>query len=232
MRSIRPITMIGIGAAVVSLALTAVVGTAIAQTANPPTTQGTAPAKTRSAPGYQSQFLERLAADLGSSVDKLKAALTQARNETVDQAVKDGRLTQQQADRIKARPATMPGPAFRFGRGDVAGRARDRAAVLGAPERASVAQALGMSPQELSAQLRTKTLAQIAQGKEQRVKDAISSALKARLDQAVKDGRITQDQENQRLSQVQRLDLSKIGGHQPSAARPGWRGERRQAPTS
>ena len=233
MRFLSPINMIGIGAAVVSLGLAAAVSTAVAQTATPTPAQSSTPAQSQAKTNYQNFFIDRLAADLGTTVDKLKSAMTQARNETVDQAVKDGKLTQQQADRIKSSTSTRPGFGLGLGFGPGrSGHGRWGAGFVGgAQERAAIAQVLGMTPQDLNTQLQTKTLAQLAQGKEQAVKDAISNAVKARLDQAVKSGKMTQDQENQRLAQVQNIDLSKIGGHPAPAPHPWGNGNHRQRPT-
>lgn len=48
-----------------------------------------------------------LADALGISVDKLQAAYTQAENARIDQAVADGKMTQEQADLMKAHRALM-----------------------------------------------------------------------------------------------------------------------------
>ncbi len=70
-----------------------------------------------------------------------------------------------------------------------------------------------MTTQDLTTQLRSgKTLADLAKGKEQAVKDAIVNAEKPQLDQAVKNGRITQDRENQILDQTRNSDLSNLHG--------------------
>ncbi len=215
MASRRQAIIAGLGTAVVSLGLTVAVGTAMAQTATPPAQTATPPAQTQAKANYQNVFLDKLAADLGTTTDKLKSAFTQARNDTVDQEVKDGKLTQQQADRIKAN--TNAGPGFGF-RGFPGGERRGERGIGfmgGGQEQAAIAKALGMTQQDLANQLHSgKTLAQLAQGKEQAVKDAIVNTIKPRLDQAVKNGRMTQDQENQRIDQIQKMDLSKIGGQQ------------------
>jgi polyhydroxyalkanoate synthesis regulator phasin len=185
-----------------AVAAVAVVGTAFAQTPTPTPSAGT---------NYQQVFMDRLAAALGTTTDKLKAALTQARNDTADQAVKDGKLTQQQSDSIKAKPGNVPlGPGFGIGRNR--GGSGGSGMMDGGQAFGAVAQALGMTTQDLMTKLKSgQTLAQLAQGKEQAVKDAIVNAEKPRLDQAVKSGRITQDQEKQRLDQIRNSDLSKLG---------------------
>ncbi len=201
------LTVLGVVAAV---GVAAMVGTAYAQTPTP------TPAPGQAGASYQQLFLDKLAAALGTTTDKLKAAITQARNDTVDQAVKDGKLTQQQADQIKARSADghlgfgFGGPGFDGqGRGGPGGPGFAH----GGPTLDAVAQALGMTTQDLTTQLRSgKTLADLAKGKEQAVKDAIVNAEKPQLDQAVKNGRITQDRENQILDQIRNSDLSNLHG--------------------
>lgn len=125
MRSLKPLTMIGIGTAILALGVTAVVGTAMAQTATAtptqPPAQASTPAASAAKTNYRNFFVNRLATDLGTTTDKLKSAFTQARNETVDQAVKDGKLTQQQADKIKANTNARPGFGFGFGFGRFGG---------------------------------------------------------------------------------------------------------------
>lgn len=226
MESRRPAIMIGIGAAVAALGVTTVVGSAFAQTAPTPTqppAQAAQPAQSQAKSNYQSFYIDRLAADLGTTADKLKAAFTQARNETVDQEVKDGKLTQAQADKIKSNTNVRPGFGFGFRGGERFGRGHEMGIgfIGGTQSRDAVAKALGMSTQDLNTQLQSKTLAQLAQGKEQAVKDAIVNTVKPSLDQRVKDGKMTQDQENQRLDQIQKMDLSKIGGH--PVQHPTWR---------
>ena len=68
------------------------VGAAFAQTP-PPTT----------ATDWQSAFVGKVAKILGVEEQKLTDAFTQARNETIDEAVKDGQMTQAQADWMKQR---------------------------------------------------------------------------------------------------------------------------------
>lgn len=65
-------------------------------------------------------FAGRVAAILGVDPTKLENAIVQARNETLDQAVKDGRLTQQQADWMKqhlAQNGAGFGPGYGAGYG-------------------------------------------------------------------------------------------------------------------
>ena len=98
-----------------AVAVTVLSGSALAQTPTPP------PAATPSAPAqpnYREFYLNDLASKLGVTRQALDPALTQARNDTVDQMVKDGRLTQDQANRIKSRPAAGPFGGYHHGMGD------------------------------------------------------------------------------------------------------------------
>lgn len=208
---------------VAAIAAVAVVGTALAQTPTPtPKQSGT---------NYGNFFIDRLASALGVTTDKLKSAATQARNETADQAVKDGKLTQQQADNLKANQGNAPfGFGFHgFGPGAKPGMNGQLPGVRfmgGGQVWDAVAKVLGMaSGQELQTQLRSgKTLADLSTGKEQAVKDAMAGVVKPQLDQAVANSRMTQDQENKALARIQSLDLSKIGGKQGMKGRDGNRG--------
>ncbi len=203
MRVRKAAAILGLVGAVAALA---VVGTAMAQTPTPAPNQ----AKTN----YQSIFMDKLAAALNISRDQLNSALTNARNATVDQAVTDGKLTQQQADKIKANPNVGPGLGFEFGfRGGERGH-KGTFFMGGANVWNAIAQTLGMTPQDLTTQLKSgKTLAQIAGDKASDVKNAIVNTIKPNLDQAVKNGKMTQDQENQIISKIQNSDLSTFGGH-------------------
>lgn len=221
----RTLVVLGLAGA---LAVTAVAGTAMAQTPTPSTQTGT---------NYQEYFLDRLASALGTTRDQLTGAFTQARNETADQAVKDGKLTQEQADRLKARQGAGPFGFHGFrgdmGRGDMERGGKMGGFMGGGQTREAIAGALGITTQELDSQLRSgKTLAELAAGKEQAVKDAIVAAEKTRLDQAVADGKITQAQEDARLEQLRNADLNSLFGH-PSMEGRGefrFRGDGTQPP--
>ncbi len=135
---------------------------------------------------------------------QLTDALSAAENAQLDKAVKDGELTQAQADAIKARRKQSgrvlgggrPGPGHRGG-GRHGGRGNRGA--LGA----DLAKALGISQTELRTQLRDgKSVADIAKAEGKTlasVKSAVKAATKTRLDKAVKDGDITQTQADRML---------------------------------
>ena len=69
------------------------------------------------APGdYHQVFVSKLAKILGVDEQKLAAGITQAQSETLDQAVKDGKLTKEQADTMKQHMQQGGfGPGFAMG---------------------------------------------------------------------------------------------------------------------
>jgi hypothetical protein len=160
-------------------------------------------------PGQQRQaFPNDAAGRLGVSSSKLEDAVKQAAVDRVDAALAAGQITQAQADAMKAAidagklPLGMPGLGFGF-RGGGPGLGRGglgfRGDVLGA-----AAGYLGLSETDLRAQLQSgKSLSDVAKAQGKSVdglEQAIVSAVKAQLDQAVKSGRLTSDQESQILS--------------------------------
>lgn len=66
---------------------------------------------------YSQLFLEKLAARLGVTVDKYNEAVKGARLDVLNQQVKDGRLTQDQANQIQQRWDKAPAGASGFGMG-------------------------------------------------------------------------------------------------------------------
>lgn len=95
----------------VLLAVTIIgIGTLWAQGGGPTATPAPAnPQATPSAPNYCQQYMQSLAQHLGVSVDRLTQASKDAAKDMIDQAVKDGRLTQDQANTAKQRIDQMQG---------------------------------------------------------------------------------------------------------------------------
>ncbi|MBI1801939.1 MAG: DUF2680 domain-containing protein [Chloroflexi bacterium] len=151
-------------------------------------------------------YEQALAQRLGVSVDKLRSAQKDAAKDMVDQAVKDGKLTADQAAKAKQHIDTAQKCKFPLGRvGGLKPQGQpgkpDLHAFGGASLHVGVdaaAKALGMTSDQLQAQLKSgKTLEQIAKDKGvdlQAVRSAVISAEKAQIDQAVKDGKLTQTQ--------------------------------------
>lgn len=168
---------------------------------------------------YEDFFLNAFANRLGVTVDKIKEAFTGAAGDTLDQAVKDGKLTQARADQMKTNlqdkmnQGILPffnfelgkrgffgdfdhggfgrgfGPGF-FGRGGFKGLMG-----LGLD---SFAKALNMNVSDLQTELQSgKTLADVVKEKNadlSQVKTSVLNDLKTNLDQAVTNGKLTQSQ--------------------------------------
>lgn len=173
---------------------------------------------------------EKLAANLGISVDQLRQALRTTGTQLVDEAVAQGKLTQQQGDALKQRieQAEDPlGALFRF-RGPRAGHVR---AALG--ERLvlqAAADTLGMQPADLAKELRSdggKSLADVAQAHNMNVDDLksgiISHATDA-LNKAVDEGKLTRDQADQ-AGQRLKDNIDTIVNKKGGGCRPGLRGK-------
>jgi hypothetical protein len=184
---------------------------AFAQTPTPPTT----PTPQSPLSAYNQTFWQTLANQLGTSVDKVQQAVRDALKAVVAQALKNGKLTQSQADAANSRidkqqfnkPLFGPflGPrGFGAGRGGFAAGAEINAA----------ATKLGMTVQDLMTELRSgKTLADVAKEKNVSTDDlkaAIISAITAQIDQAVTNGKLTQAQADQLKSNLDnQIDLNK-----------------------
>lgn len=139
--------------------------------------------------GWAQLYLQALAQKLGITVDKLQQAQTDARKDAITQAVKQGLLTQAQADAMLNRMQNaLPGTP---------GQRADARTIIANAELDAAAKTLGMTTADLTTALRTKTLLTLAQEKNvdvTKLRTAIADAEKAALDQAVKDGKLTQAQ--------------------------------------
>ena len=137
----------------------------------------------------QDAYDQALADALGITVDELTAARDSARQTLLQQAVDEGKLTQEQADAI------ISGEGLRSVMGDIFNADMMKTAV---------ADALGMTVEELdAAQADGQRLPEIAaaQGVEMSaVQEAVQAAHEAAIAQAVADGLITQEQADQLLN--------------------------------
>ena len=138
--------------------------------------------------------IDDAASQLGVKPEALSDALKQALENRIDEAVKAGRLTDEQAKELKERidsdgfpllfgPGGQQGPGFgHFGRFEVLGAA---------------ASYLGMTEAELRDALHDQTLAEIAKEKGKSVSGLVAALVAAqekRIAAAVADGRLTQEQ--------------------------------------
>ena len=158
--------------------------------------------------GSGKTFLDRVAEKLGIDTPKLQNAIKDARTDQIDEAVKNGQLTQQQADALKQKLSQTPdGGGFGngFGRGHMGGPFGKGGAfgLMGAADK--LAGFLGISQSQLMTELQANnaTLATVAQahGKSRDdLKSFITDTAKSTLDDAVKNGKLTQSQEDNALS--------------------------------
>ena len=186
----------------------------------------------------EQEVLSDAAERLDVTPEKLRDALAAARDAHLDEAVENGDLTQKQADAIKAArkqsgrvlgPLAGPRLHERFAPGRGGPRRHVRHGLL-----RDIAQALGTTPAKLVASLRDGTpLADIAKDNGTSVaavRAAVRSAVKTRLDKAVKDGDLTRKQADAMLGRVDDK-LKAIGSGRPLRLhRRGHRGTPRLVP--
>lgn len=151
---------------------------------------------------YWSLFIKSFASNLGVDQGKLDSAFTAAVNATVDQALKDGKITQAQADSIKSRysqglSASNGFGGFPFGRGfGKFGFHGNQLLAL-----SDIASALGMNPQDLTSALSSgKSIADVAKSQNKdlaTVKSTLLADVKTKLDAEVANKTITQSQADQ-----------------------------------
>jgi hypothetical protein len=153
-------------------------------------------------------FLDSVARHLGISSEELEDATKAAAVEQVDQALEDGRITQERADELKERIESGEAPLFLgpgmfgFRHGGPGGPEGG----FGGPghhfffgdKLGSAAEYLGLSEDELHEQLRNgKSLADVAEAEGKSVdglEQAILAGAKSGLDEAVANERLTQEQ--------------------------------------
>ncbi|MBF6600298.1 MAG: hypothetical protein IVW36_07300 [Dehalococcoidia bacterium] len=196
-----PAKALAIGAAVIVVA-GATFGAfryASAQEGSPtPSTTATANATPGANAGKRQQavdaFLAKVAANLNISPDTLKAAMKNAGLQTVDDLVGSGKLTPDQATKLKA--------AINSGKYPELSRLFKRRAAgwLGVEKGiiASSAKAMNIAPKDLVAELKAgKSVAQVAAERNaslDTVKSQITTDAQAKLNTAVQDKRISQAQ--------------------------------------
>jgi hypothetical protein len=165
-------------------------------------------------------FWDSLASRLGITLDQLQQAVKDAAKDTVTRALGENIVTQDQADRLNERiDQWQPGQGTPlgapFGKG-FGGPGHEFGLFGGQAVLDAAAQALGMTTADLTTELRSgKSLADVAQEKNvdaNTVKQAMIDAAKAQVDQALQDGRLTEDQATQLKQRIDEaaasLDLS------------------------
>ena len=150
--------------------------------------------------GESKAVIDDAASQLGVEPSELSAALKQALRNRIDEAVADGRLTEEQADELEARLDAyeyplLGRPGIMLGRCGHAGPGLGRFGHFEILENA--ASYLGLTEAELREALEDQTLAEIAaeQGKTASglVQQLVATQTK-RIDEAVADGMITDEQ--------------------------------------
>lgn len=205
------------------LTVAGVAGTIAAVNAQQPSPSPSPPA---AAQQRADDYLNRLAQNLGVTVDRLSAALQQTALQEVDAALQRGDITADQAQQARAR--INSGDIGRFGFGFGIGRGGDRGRGFGpGASHEEIAQFLGVTAEQLRTELNGTSLAQVAQNhgrtRAQLVQFLVSSA-QQEFAQAVQAGRLTQQQADQRLAELQsRIEQMVDRVHQPrqAGARPG-----------
>ena len=211
----RTLRVAGLAAGAVAIAGAAVYVTASAAGYNfnfggpssPTSSAGltSAPQGTDGASAACADFIDHFAADLGSDQSKVDAAFQQALSQTLADEVKAGKLTQQQADAIKARLADKRPCSFvtlpKTGKATTAMYTQQ---VL-----AAAASALDVTPTQLRTDLKNgMSLSQIAAAHnppltEEQFRAKLIASLKAMLDELVARGSLTSQQEQQILQRLQ-----------------------------
>jgi uncharacterized protein YidB (DUF937 family) len=161
------------------------------------------------------------ASQLGVEPSELSDALKQALKNRVDQAVEDGRLTEEQAeelkDRIDASEYPLLGGLGLFGRGPHGGPGSWRFGHFGHFALLETAASyLGLSEEDLREELRDKTLAEIAKERGKTagglVEQLVATQTK-RIDEAVADGRITQEQATELKAELEERMQALVEGN-------------------
>ena len=165
--------------------------------------------------GSGKTFLDRVAEKLGIDTPKLQTAIKDARSDQIDEAVQNGDLTQQQADALKQKLEQMPDAGeFGFGFGHRKGPGSFGSVPFGREfafgfnlknTGDQLAGFLGITTEQLRTELSADgaSLASVAQahGKSRdELKAFIKETAKSTLDEAVKNGDLTQEQEDNALS--------------------------------
>jgi hypothetical protein len=172
-------------------------------------------------------FLDDVATRLGTTRDKLEAALKGAAVDRIDAAVAAGKLTKAQGDKIKQRIQAGNGPFLGLGPAFQVVRPGHRGFGFGfrlgfGPGRSldAAAHYLGLTDKQLRTQLRSgKTLAQLAKSKGKSLsglESAIRGAVKTRLDKMVANKRITAAQRDQFLKQFDQTLPNLVNGSLPA----------------
>lgn len=136
--------------------------------------------------------IDDAASQLGIEPSELSEALKQALKNRVDEAAEAGRITKEQADELKERIDADEYPLLFGRRGPGFGGRQVHMDVL-----SNAASYLGLTEAELRDELQSKTLAEVAKSQGKSVDGLVQQLVAAqteRIDEAVEDGRLTDEQ--------------------------------------
>lgn len=160
-----------------------------------------------------------VAEQLGVEPEELTGALKEAQKNRVDAAVEAGRLTEEQGEELKARIESSDSPLLGFGPGPGHGH------FVHFHDLDAAASYLGMSEEELRTALgEGQTLAEIAEERDKPIDgliDTLVAAATEDLDEAVADGRLTEEQKAEILSNLEERITARVNGERGPGA--GWR---------
>ena len=153
----------------------------------------------------EGQTLTQIAAAQGVDMADVEAAIQAAKEAAVAEAVANGDITQEQADRILSAPERFGGPGFDAPFGFGGPRGGHGQFLTPEQTEVAVADALGMTVEELqAARDEGQTLAEIAAAQDVDMADvqaAVQAATEAAVAEAVANGDITQEQADRILSE-------------------------------
>jgi uncharacterized protein (DUF433 family) len=172
------------------------------------------------------QTIAELAEAQGVPLQDVADALVAAEAERLQQAVEDGRLTQEEADERIARIEENILERLESGeRGGPGGPRGSRGSHLEV-----VAEVLGMTTDEVrEAVAGGQTIAELAEAQGvplQDVADALVAAKTERLQQAVEDGRLTQEEADERIARMEEDILERLESGERGPGKHGGQGGR------
>jgi hypothetical protein len=158
-------------------------------------------------------LLDKVAAKVGVDSQKLKDSFKEVSKEEVDQKVQDGKLTQEQADKIKAKIDTEEFPGIRFeGPGG-------RHGGFMKPGLDGLETFLGLTEDQLMTKMKAgEKLIDIAkaQGKsEEDLKNYLGTKMDERLAADVKEGRLTQAEADKMKENREDMITKILSGERP-----------------
>jgi outer membrane murein-binding lipoprotein Lpp len=193
---------------------------------------GGAVGATKLTPEQESEALINDAAEqLGVQPNELTAALKQALKNRVDAAVRDGRLTEEEGQRLKERIDENDMPFF--GLGPTLDRHHD-GPFHGPAKLEGAAEYLGMSEAQLREALEDgKTLAQVARDRGKSVEglvDKLAEYAEQKLSDAVEEGHLTEAEKSEMLQGLRERLRDVVNGRFPVLPGPRFHHEREDAP--